>query len=353
MNRSSKISCIIFIALIGVTFFINPSISSAKAIKWRAQSAYPAGLIFYEAAVNFAERVKVMSNGELDITMNAGGVLVPSGKEADAVSKGALDLSCSSPMMQRGKFPAGAIIGAGIYSFKQHEFMAWFEVGGGYELWQEMYDRKKYNVKVLPSYGIYGMESLGWFNKPIKSLADFKGLKYRTVGEWGEVLTRVGASVMTLPAGELYTALERGVLDGTDMSIPSFDKGLGLYEICKYLLLPGVHQTSGPMETLVNKNSWAKLSPDLQAIVKSAARETSTVETLCQWTKKDADALEFFKTKGVKILTLSPEVLREIKVLFDEVLDERAKKYPFYAKVLKSQRKFHKRWGDYQKLQSW
>ena len=326
--------------------------SKEKPIIWKATSVYGSGLIVFEGAKLLADRVKEMSNGRLIIQMNTGGSIVPRFSEQEAVSKGAIDLCCTSSIYIKGKFPTGVLFGASIFAFKQQEFIAWLETGGGYELWQEMYDRKGYNVKVLPCNGLYATESLGWYNKPINSLEDFKGLKYRTTGEWGEVMKKLGASVVTLPASELYTALERGVLDAADMSFPAVDRGLGLYEVCKYMIFPGVHQTSGPLETLVNKDKWNKLPDDLKAIVKSALSEVAVL-SLTRWFKADAEAIEFFKEKGVKILRIKPEIIAQIEVLFKEVLDSKAAKDPFYAKVLKSQREFHKLWGDYAKLQTW
>jgi len=355
MKSGSKVlglGYILAMALFVFVLMINiNSVQAEDKVVWTATSVYGSGLQFYKSAAYFANRVKQMTNGNFVIQMNTGGAIVPPFKEQEAVHKGSLDLCCTSSMYIRGKFPASVLFGTSFGKFKQHEFMAWCESGGGYELWQEMYDRKGYNVHVLPPYAIYGTETLGWFRKPIRTLDDFKGLKYRTVGEWGEVMQRLGASVMTLPSGELYTALERGVLDATDMSIPSFDRGLGFYEICKYLIFPGVHQTSGPFETLVNKDKWNALPDNLKAIVETALRE-ATLKSMTDWARDDAEAVEFFKSKGVQIITLSPDIVNEIKRLGEEVFDEHAEKYPFYAKVLASQRKFHKLWKDYNKLQS-
>ena len=327
-------------------------VADEKPIKWKAQCVYGSGLQFYKSAAYFAESVKKMSNGRMIIQMNTGGSIVPPFSEQEAVHKGVLDLSCSTSMYVKGKFPAAVLIGASFGMFKPMEFLAWCEKGGGYELWEEMYQQKGYNVKVLPPFAVYGTESLGWFRKPIKTLDDFKGLKYRTVGEWGEVLTRLGVSVMTLPSGELYAALERGVLDATEMSVPSFDKGLGLFEICKYLVFPGVHQTSGPFETLANKDSWNKLPDDLKAIVQAALRQAAT-KSMTDWQLEDAAAVEFFKTKGVTIIKLSKDEVAKIKLLGQEVFDKHAAKDPFYAKILESQRKFYDSSKSYDQLQSW
>jgi TRAP-type mannitol/chloroaromatic compound transport system substrate-binding protein len=337
--------------VLSLLFNCGDSLAKEQII-WKGTSAYGSGLSYYQIAKYFADRVKDMSAGRLIIQVNTGGSIVPVFSEQEAVNTGAVDLACTSSMYIRGKFPASVLIGTSMYAFKQQEFLAWLEYGGGYQLWQEMYDRKGWNVHVLPTYCIYPTESLGWYRKPIQSLADFKGMKFRTVGEWGEVMTKLGASVVTLPSGELYSALERGVLDGVEMSHPSFDKGLGLYEVCKYMVFPGVHQTSGPMETLVKKDKWNALPDDLKSIVEAAARE-ATLRSMTYTVIQDREAVEFFKEHGVHIMKLNKEVLDRIKVLVDEVLDEHASKDPFYAKILNSQREFHKNWSQYEELQSW
>jgi TRAP-type mannitol/chloroaromatic compound transport system substrate-binding protein len=322
-----------------------------KPIIWKAQAAYASGLSYYRHAAYFAEMVKAMSGGRLIIQMSTGGTVVPVFSEQEAVHRGSLDLSCSSSMYIRGKFPVGVLVGNSMAAMREQEFMTWLEYGGGYALWQEMYDEKKYNVVVLPTFCIAGIESLGWFRKPIRKLEDFKGMKFRTVGEWGEVIQKLGASVVSLPSGELYSGLERGVLDGVDMSHPSFDKGLGLYEICKYNIYPGIHQTSVPMEALVNKDKWNALPNDLKEIVKGALR-MSTFRSMTETIKEDAEAVEFFKTKGVEIIKLSPDVVATFIKLINEVLDAHAKTDPLYAKILSSQRAFHEKWNKYEKLQS-
>ena len=349
---SGLMAAIIALVGFGVSADYAMAGSKTKPIIWRATSAFGNGLSYHKHSEYFAKRVKVLSNGRLIIQMNSGGSIVPVFNEQEAVNRGSVDLCTTSAMYLRGKIPAAVLMSSSMFAFKPQEFMAWCEYGGGYELWQEMYDAHNFNVKVLPSYCVYGTESLGWYRKPIKSVDDFKGMKYRTCGEWGEVVQKLGASVITIPGGELYTALERGVLDGTDMSCPSFDKGLGLYEVCKYCVFPGVHQTSGALETLVNKDKWNALPPDLQQIVIAALRE-STFRTMTKTIMDDAEAVEFFKQKGVNIVKLSPELIAELKELTIEVQDARAKKYPFYGKVLQSQRDFHEKWISYERLQSW
>jgi TRAP-type mannitol/chloroaromatic compound transport system substrate-binding protein len=356
MKRGNKVLDSVYILvmalfILALTANVNPAQAQDK-FTWKATSAYSAGLTYHQAAQYFADRVKALSNGRLVIQMNTGGSIVPVFSEQEAVHKGSIDLSCSSTMYIRGKFPAGVLLGTGIFMFKQQDFMAWLEYGGGYELWQEMYDDQKWNVKVLGTFVIAGTESLGWYRKPIRKLSDFKGLKYRTVGEWGEVVQMLGGSVISLPSGELYSALEKGVIDAVEMSHPAFDKGLGLYEICKYNVYPGVHQTATPMEALVNKDKWKVLPEDLKQIVIAALKET-TLRSITKTNIEDAEAVEFFKTKGVEIIKLPPQDLETMRGLFDKVLEANSAKYPMYGKILKSQREFYKKWQAYEKLQSW
>jgi len=351
--QGKRVSNLLIGFFVSVTFlltFVNIA-NAEKRIVWKAQCAFSTGLPYYKHASYFADKVKEMSNGRLIIEMNAGGSIVPVFSEQEAVHRGAIDLTCTTPNYIRGKFPECVLIGSSMFLFKEQEFMAWLEYGGGYDFWQEMYDRKNYKVKVLPAYCYYGGETLGWYRKPVRDLEDFNGIKYRTCGEWGEVVERLGGSVVTIPGGELYTALERGTLDAVEMSHPSLDRGLGLYEICKYNLYPGIHQYSGPMETLVNPKKWAELPEDLKAIVK-AALHSSTVRSITKTIIEDAEAVEFFKTKGVEIIKLSPEVLDKLRKITFEVLDEHAAKDPFYNKILQSKRNFHAKWQKYMEVRS-
>ena len=210
-----------------------------------------------------------------------------------------------------------------------------------------MYDRKGWQVKVLPPYSAHSAENLAWANKPIRSLKDFKGLRFRTGGYyWGKVLQRLGASVVTLPGAEVIPSLERRVIDAAEWSMPCIDITMGFHEICKYLIIPGVHQPSSLDETLVHKKSWEKLPQDLKAIVWTAARDTCLF-IMTREMELNPPALQAFREKGVEIITLPPEVQARARQLAEEVHNETAAKEPFFKKVLESQRKWRKAWSGY------
>jgi TRAP-type mannitol/chloroaromatic compound transport system substrate-binding protein len=228
------------------------------------------------------------------------------------------------------------------------EMMAWIASGGGMELWNEVYEG--HGVKVLHPYAVQGSEILSWSNKPINSLEDFKGLKFRTVGIWGRVLERLGAKVVSLSGGEVYTAMERGVIDALEFNTPQTDMELGLYEIAKYVTLPGIHQPAVPLETLVNERSWEKLPDHLKLIVEMALKETC-FESMNETMKQDAEAMQFIRNqKDIVVSKLSPEIIAEIVKLANEELDKDAAVDPMFAKILKSQRDFRKLVEPYSEL---
>jgi TRAP-type mannitol/chloroaromatic compound transport system substrate-binding protein len=303
--------------------------------------------ILQESAEYFAKRVGELSNGRLLIDMNPAGTIVPTFELADAVHKGVVDVGCGWAGYWRGTFPASPLFGAVEGGPDTMEYLAWVLVGGGLELWQEMYDRKNWQVKVLPPYSAHGPENFAWTNKPIRTLQDFKGLRFRTAGYyWGKVLTKMGASVVTLPGAEVIPSLERRVIDAAEWSMPCIDVTMGFHQICKYLVIPGVHQPSSLDETLIHKKSWEKLPADLKSIVWTATRDSS-LYIMTREMKLNPPALKSFRDKGVEIITLSPEVQTKAKQLGEEVHNETAAQDPFFAKVLNSMREFRKTWAVY------
>jgi TRAP-type mannitol/chloroaromatic compound transport system substrate-binding protein len=324
------------------------SAGAAEKIVWKGQSTWPAGMpILQEGAEYFAKKVGELSGGRLVIEMHGAGSFVPAFELIEAVNRGIVDVACGWAGYWRGKFPASPLFGAVEGGPERMEYLSWVLAGGGLELWQEMYDQKNWQVKVLPPYSAHTAENLAWSNKPIRTLQDFKGLKFRTAGVyWGKVLTKMGASVVTLAGPEVIPALQRKVIDAAEWSMPCIDIKMGFHDVCKYLVIPGVHQPSSLDETLIYKKSWDTLPADLKAIVTTAARDSS-LYIMSREMELNPPALKFFKDKGIEVITLSPEVLTRAKALADELFNETAATDPFFAKVLNSQRKFAKTWQDY------
>ena len=338
-----KLSFLVIPMLVLIYFLSAGAIQAEpKKIVWRGQSSYPAGLPqLYAPAEHFARTVKQLTGGRLIVKLSPGGSIVPSKQVFDAVSTGTLDIGFTWAGWWMGKFPASVLFGNSFPNgLQMREMLGWIYQGNGLELWNEMY--KGHGVVVLPPYGMLGPENFCWSHKPINSLEDFKGLKFRTVGIWGKCLERLGARVVSLAGGEVYPALERGVIDAAEFATPAIDKKLGFQEICKYLKVGGIHEPCAPLETLVNEKTWARLPEDLKPAVKTAL-QVSCFQAMNLAMKQDAEAMNFFLThRGLHVSKLSDEMIAEIVKIGDQELDRFAEKNAFFSKVLKSQREFRK-----------
>jgi len=319
----------------------------AKTIKWRMPTAWPKGTLLQWSADFFAKIVKEMTGGTLQITSYPSGAIMGGFEIFDAVVGGTVEAAHGASGYWIGKEPAAPLFSAIPMGFTAMPFLAWFYEGDGLDLMREMY--AKYNFGFVGPCGVLPPEDFAWSHKPIISLEDFKGLKFRTYAFWGEIMSGLGASVVTLPGAEVYPALQRKVLDAAEFCLPNIDRDLGFHEICKYLAVPGIHQPSTVMDLYVNKKAWDKLTPELQAIVKYACQLTS-MRLYIRGIWLDAPALQEFKEYGTVVNYIDPKVQQQLAAIAKEFFDEKAAKDPFFAKVLNSQRKWAKTHKGYRDL---
>ena len=318
--------------------------SAADPIVWKVQTPWPPALWQHKNAQIWAEDINKMSGGRLKIDLFATDEIVPAFEVYDSVRVGTLDAGHTWSGYNIGKFPALTMFAATPAFFDLLGYLTWMYAGGGKELWQEIY---KDNVVVLPA-GMLWAEGGGWANKEIKKLEDFKGLKYRTVLIWGQILSEIGASVVTLPAGDIVPSLQRGTLDAAEFSTPVTDLPLGFHEVAKYWYAPGLHQIAGFLELLINPKKWAALPDDLKEIVKGAS-DASLARGLTGWLKDDCLAVGTFKEKGVEIRKFPVEMQQDVLERF--VQKYNAQKDPMFQKVWQSQKDFLKIYTPYMDLQ--
>jgi TRAP-type mannitol/chloroaromatic compound transport system substrate-binding protein len=196
--------------------------------------------------------------------------------------------------------------------------------------------------------GTISPEAAGWFKFEIKSVEQLKGLKFRAAGLGGKVAQKAGMSVTLLPAGELFQALEKGVLDGTEFSLPTVDEQLGFYKVAKFYHLPGWHQPSTSQFLYVNTKAWNALKPDTKAMIEGACTAGVTM-AIAKAEATQAPVIEKFQKEGVKAVTLPDSVLRAFQKATDEVMAEESAKDPTFKKVYDSQKAFqkqHKLWKE-------
>ena len=177
-------------------------------------------------------------------------------------------------------------------------------------------------------------------NKKATKMSDFKGMRVRTPGWYMDIMTKLGASVSPLPGGEVYLALERGVIDAAEFSAPAINYPMGFDDITKYVIEPGVHQPSVQCGLLFNKDAWNELPDDLKWIVKIAAKETQLWSNA--WIENlNIEAINKFKEK-VEFVTMDKETRIEFAKVTKAHLEELKKKFPDVKKVLDSQEQLKK-----------
>lgn len=322
-----------------------PMIATAQEkIRLRMQSSWPKGVESQYHADLFAKKVHDLSNGRLTIQSLTAGTVVGGLDVFDAVDRGVIDISHSISSYWLGKEPSAPMFAAIPLGMDALQYTIWYYQSDGLELWKKMYE--KYNFGFVGACGLNTAEDFLWSHKPIKALEDFNGLKIRTVGYWGEIVTKLGARVMTLPGGEVYSALEKKVLDAAEFANPSADYVMGFHQVCKYVHVPGVHQPTTVSEVIFNKKAWEKLTPELQLIVKEAAK-TTTFESWGHCILGDYQALEKFKAYGTEILKLSPAFIASLASHANKYYEEKAASDPFFAKVYASQQKVRKEYGGW------
>lgn len=317
---------------------------SQERFNWKMVTSWPKNFPGVGiGAERFAKLVEQMSDGRLKIKVYAANELVPALEVFDAVSRGTAEMGHGAPYYWKGKVPAAQFFCALPFGPNAQEMNAWLHRGGGLELWEEVYRP----FGVLPmACGASGVQTAGWFNKEINSVDDFKGLKMRTPGLGGEVLTKMGGTVVNMPAGEIFTALQTGVIDATEWIGPYNDLALGLHKAAKYYYTPGWQEPNVTFELDINLKAWETLPPDLQAIVRSAARDVNG-DMLDDYNARNMDALETLKGEGVQVRRLPDTVLARLKEVAAEVVEASAAADPVAAKVWAQQKAYLQRLYEY------
>jgi TRAP-type mannitol/chloroaromatic compound transport system substrate-binding protein len=298
-------------------------------------------------AQHFADTVALASGGRLEIKLFPAGALVGAMESFDAVSKGSAEIGHDWPGYWKGKNEAFVAFASVPFGLDTEGYNIWLYERGGLKMMQDLYGQ--YNLYALP--GGNGGHEMGLFsNKKATKMSDFKGLRVRTPGWYMDIMTQLGASVTPLPGGEVYLALERGVIDAAEFSTPAMNYPLGFDEITKYVIQPGVHQPSVQCAFFINKDAWNKLPADLKWIVDTAAKETQLWSTAWQ-ENLNVEAIKRFKQK-VEFVRMDDETITAFAKQTKAYLDELKTKYPDVKKVLDSQDAFRKDFAEWREIRS-
>ncbi len=319
--------------------------TSDEKIRWKMVMPWSKGLLFYDIAVHFADSVRLASAGRLDIKPFSAGELVPAMQSFDAVSQGAAQVGHDWPGYWKGKNEAFVAFASVPFGLDAEGYNIWLYERGGLEMMQELYGQ--FNLFVLPG-GQCGQEMGLFSNTRATKMEDFKGMRVRTPGWFMDIMNNLGASVSPLPGGEVYLALERGVIDAAEFSSPAINYPMGFDEITKYVIQPGVHQPGIQTGLFFNKDAYAKLPEDLKWIIDICAKETQLWSY--NWINNlNAKAIRLFK-ENVEFVNMDEATRIEFRKTTKTYIDSLKAKYPDVKKVMDSQEAFTKDYADWRKV---
>jgi TRAP-type mannitol/chloroaromatic compound transport system substrate-binding protein len=327
--------------------------AAQEKIRWKMQSAFGSTLVHLgTSGVRFSKDIDRMSAGKFEIKFYEPGALIPPLECFDAVSRGSIESCWTTPGYDTGKYPALAFFTAVPFGPSVGEFLAWKWFGGGDKMRDEVYE--KHGMVARDCFCI-APETSGWFRKEVKSLDELKGLKMRFFGLGAQVMAKLGVSTQLLAGGDIYPALERGVIDATEFSMPTMDMNLGFHQIAKFNYFPGWHQQVSCSHLLMNKKSWDALPEQYKAMIEVAGRAQIS------YTYAETEAMQFdimaeMRDKHkVQIKRWSDKDLATFEKAWLDVLKEESAKDPLFKKIADHYLDFRKKyaiWGESQTLKA-
>lgn len=333
-----------------VLFVVAMMASSALAadkIVWKSSGHGPAtdpSQIYHD---KLCKAITEASGGRLEVKAFVGGSVVPATQEVDAVSQGVLQMAYTCPMYNLDKWKAAGLISSRPGGLPSEALRTWFNYGGGADLMNKMMEG--HGVITFPgALSPLPAEVFLHSKKKIEAVEDLKGLKMRASGDGGEILARMGASVVFLPGGELYEAMQRGTIDAFEYSTLASNWDMHFNEIAKYVILSPSRAPSDPQAFFINKKAWEELPDDLKQLVQDvignwtqAQHEFLTYESI--------KAIDKFKEAGCEVYKLPEEVEAAIAAEAEKFYQEKAaKEDPVYAEILNSMNSY---WASYSATQ--
>jgi TRAP-type mannitol/chloroaromatic compound transport system substrate-binding protein len=309
----------------------TPALAQSDKRRWRMVTSWPKRLPGPGmSAERIAERIASLSGGRLEITVSAAGEVVPAFEVLDAVGSGVAEMGHTAAFYWQGKEPAAAFFTTVPFGLTPNEHVSWIDAGGGQSLWDELY--APFGVKPFMG-GNTGVCMGGWFRHELKSVADVKGLKVRSLGLGGEVYRRLGAIAQTTSPGEILVALQSGVIDGAEFVGPGSDIALGLYRFAPFYYGPGFNKPNGTGECIVALKAWESLDAEMKAIVQHACAAEASF-ALAEMERLNIEALATLTARdNAQLRTFPSDLVSAARATASDVLGELAGKSDKARKV--------------------
>jgi TRAP-type mannitol/chloroaromatic compound transport system substrate-binding protein len=343
----SALACAALVAIPATDSFAQ------KRVKWNLQSTWGAAVpVLGSTGIHFTENIRTITNGRFNIKFQEPGALVPALECFDAASKGSVEACWTTPGYHTGKLGKAVSFFTTVpFGPRFGEFVAWKRYGNGDKLRDEMY--KPHGVIAYDNFCI-SPETSGWFRKEIPNVEAMKGMKMRFFGLGALVMQKLGVSTQLLAGADIYPALEKGVIDATEFSMPITDIKYGFYQIAKFNYFPGWHQQVSCSEILMNRKIFHALPKGYQKLIEVTAGDQVT-KSLAECEATNPPALAEMQAKyGVTVKRWPDSELAKFEQAWLDVVKDESAKDPVFKKISDdffAFRKAYKVWGDAQAMQ--
>ncbi len=282
------------------------------------------------SAQRLAARITELTGGRIRTRYYASGEKVGAFDSFDAAASGNAEAYIGVDYYWKGKHPGWAFFAAVPFGLTYTEMDAWMKYAGGQELHDEL--GRQFAIKPWPC-GNTGVQMGGWFNKEISSIDDFKGLKMRIPGLGGDVISKLGASPVSLPGSQIFENLVSGAVDATEWVGPYNDYFMKFYEAAKYYYYPGMHEPGGQLTLGVNLRWWDKLSKSEQAIIQTACNEENARQMAETNANNSLYLAKLIDDHGVKLRQFDDDIFDGFGEAAAEVMAEVRQHDPLTQKI--------------------
>lgn len=336
INRRTSLAIVAALPLLTTTLQAQ---AQSGSVKWKM--AIRDGGMLAEMPQLFSDRLKAATGSRLDVTVFAAGSLGNALRVTETVTNGVADVGFNWLSADWGKNSACVLLGGYPSGLTDIQMVHWLYEGGGAELVRQFREQEFGIVSFVA--GMTPAEVFMHSSKPIRTLADFKGLKVRTAGAWLDMLKDLGAAPVSVAGADVYPMLERGAIEATEWSTPAINAAAGFHRIARYVVVPGLHQPASTWEVAFTKSTWDKLSAEDKRTIEATAKLT-TYESWTRIGQADAKAFEVFVKNGNTIIDLDDSVRKEVARVSAAWSDKQAAQNPWFKRIYDSQKAFRSEW---------
>lgn len=313
------------------------------SVNW-SMATYVGGPWLEFGMKNFASLVEELTDGRVKITVTQPGTLGSALKVTETVHNGVAEVGHNWPGYDWGADTTGVIFGGWAGGLSPEEYLIWLYNGGGAELWAE-WREEKFGVVSIPC-AIAETEIFLHSHKSVRTLEDFQGLRIRTSGAWADIASELGASTTIMPGSEVFSALERGVVDAIEWAGPATNLKAGFQSIAKYIIVPGIHNPSSAQECMFNKDAWAGISEHDRRMVRLAA-ELNANETFAKYGEWDVEAWETLKAGDNELIHLDQSFIDKAREVSLAWADKHSQENEWFKRAYEDQKAFREKFANW------